>query len=273
MTAGFILTQMLRALAGIFSVYLLLIGVMALMQRRLIYLPERLDATMALHKISEQGLQPWPLGEPYRAVMAPPANPERDFKGTALIFHGNATSAYHFDPLFAPLQKLGWRVLVVEYPGYAGRAGRPSEHTIVADARETAIMARRAFGGPIMLIGISIGTGVATALASEPSIGAAVVTLITPFDTLTSVAQFHYPWLPVRLFLSERWDNIAALKNYGGTLNIVSAGHDKVMPQAALERLLRAYPHANHIKLPAATHNDWFWHLKDEDYVRLTTLR
>lgn len=269
-TTSSILAQVSRALLGVFSLYLLLVGAMALMQRRLIYLPERLDEAVALRKIAAQGLQAWPPGESYRAVVREGGVAPESYQGVALVFHGNATSAYHFDLLFTPLERLGWRVVVVEYPGYAGRVGVPTEHTIVADARETAMMAKQAFGGQVMLVGISIGCGVASALAADPTIDAAVVTLITPFDSLVKVAQAHYPWLPVRLFLSDKWDNLTALKEYGGKLNIISAGHDKVVPAAALEPLLQANPGAEHIVLPKATHNDWFWHLTDQHFERIT---
>jgi pimeloyl-ACP methyl ester carboxylesterase len=84
-----------------------------------------------------------------------------------LVFHGNAGSA--LDRKYYPdaLEKLGYRVILVEYPGYGGRRGKLGEGSFVADARDLVTLARDEFGDPIYVWGESLGCGVAIAVAAD----------------------------------------------------------------------------------------------------------
>jgi pimeloyl-ACP methyl ester carboxylesterase len=249
--------------------YLLLVAVFAVFQRRVIYFPETLTAEQAAVQFKLRHLAPWPAGEPFRAVVRPPQDGEAFTNGTMLVFHGNATSAYQLDDLFGPLQKRGWRAVLAEFPGYAGRPGTPSEAALIADARETAKCVRALHPGPLALFGLSLGTGVAAALAADPEIHADAVILATPFDSLVNVGAWHYPWLPVRLLLLDRWDSVAALRSYRGSLRILMAEHDEVVPEFSTRRLLKAFPRATLTVVPEASHNDWLWQMTDREWNAL----
>lgn len=246
--------------------YLLLVIAIAVFQRRLIYFPEHLPEELAMQQIKLRGLVPWPEDEAYRAVVRPVQEGETFTNGTALVFHGNATSAYQLDDLIAPLQQRGWRVMLAEFPGYAGRPGEPTEASITADARETAKLIRARHSGKLMLFGISIGTGAAAAIAADPEIKADMVVLVTPFDSLTTIAVKQYPWLPVRLLLRDRWNSVAALRDYHGPLSVLMAEHDEVVPAASTQRLLKAYPRATLLTIPGASHNDWLWQMGKQEW-------
>ena len=249
--------------------YLLLVIACAFFQRRLVYFPETLTEKQTADMLRLYKVAPWPEGEPYRAVIRQPRDGEAFTNGTVLVFHGNATSAYQLDDLFAPLQKRGWRVVLAEFPGYAGRAGIPTEATIIADARETAKRVRASYPGTLALFGISLGTGVASALAADPEVYADAVILVTPFDSLASVGARHYPWLPVRLLLRDRWDNVAALRDYRGAIRVLMAADDEVVPAASTRRLLKAFPRATLTTIQEASHNDWFERMTDRDWDAL----
>lgn len=248
---------------------LLLVVTLALFQRRLIYFPEKLTEAEAAKRFHRHHVTPWPEGELYRAVIRQPRDGEAFTNGTVLVFHGNATSAYQLGGLSAPLQKRGWRVVLAEFPGYAGRAGIPTEAAITADARETAKRVRASYPGPLALFGISLGTGVASAIAADPEVYADAVILATPFDSLVSVGARHYPWLPVRLLLRDRWDSVAALRDYRGTVRVLMAADDEVVPAASTRRLLDAFPRAVLTVIPEASHNDWFERMTDRDWDAL----
>ena len=252
------------------GVCLLLLIALVTFQRRLIYFPETLTATQAEEMFRRHHVTPWPEGEPYRAVTRPPREEGEAFtNGTVLVFHGNATSAYQLDDLFAPLQKRGWRVVLAEFPGYAGRTGIPTEATITADARETARRVRASYPGALALFGISLGTGVASAIAADPEVYADAVILATPFDSMVNVGAKHYPWLPVRFLLRDRWDNVAALRDYRGVIRVLMAEDDEVVPAASTRRLLKAFPRATLITIQEASHNDWFERMTDRDWDAL----
>jgi pimeloyl-ACP methyl ester carboxylesterase len=259
--------EILRVAAGVLvGGYLLLVAVFAVTQRRLIYFPEQLTAEQVAVQFRLRRLAPWPEGEPYRAVVRPHQGEEAFTNGTVLVFHGNATSAYKLDDLFDPLMKRGWRAVLAEFPGYAGRPGTPSEAALIDDARETAKRIRACYPGPLALFGISLGSGVAAAVAADPEVRADAVILATPFDSLATVGAWHYPWLPVRLLMRDRWDSIAALSGYRGPLRVLMAGDDEVVPAFSARRLLEVFPRAALTVVPEASHNDWLWRMTDREW-------
>jgi len=109
--------------------------------------------------------------------------------------------------------------------------------------------------GNIAVIGRSLGSGVASYVASERAVEKLV--LVTPFDSLANVAQAHYRWLPVRWLLSDTYPSHRYLQRYRGPLLIVRAGRDQVIPPGNTDRLLAslAIP-AEVVDFPAADHND-----------------
>lgn len=97
---------------------------------------------------------------------------------------GNAGAAIDRSYYVRALEPLGYRVLLMEYPGYGGRPGSPSETTLTRDARASIELARQAFGQPIFLWGESLGSGVVAAVVADPTLPVAAVILLTPWDSL-----------------------------------------------------------------------------------------
>src|SRR5215469_8737562 len=144
-------------------------------------------------------------------------------------------------------------LFVVEYPGYADRAGKPSERALYEAAAEA--FEQLPTNGPTYLLGESLGTGVAACLAGRFPEQVAGVIMLAPFNRLAAVAQAHYLWLPVRLLLTERFPAEAHLRNYHGPLAALVGGQDRVIPQKFGRRLYDGYagpkrlwefPHADH---------------------------
>jgi uncharacterized protein len=94
---------------------------------------------------------------------------------------------------------------------------------------------------PIYLVGESLGSGVASYLAGTYSNKISGVVLISPFTSLTDVAQSHFPLLPVRLLLIDRFPSEKYLNNYHGKLGITVDGKDTVVPKKFGLRLYNGY--------------------------------
>src|SRR5690606_22871894 len=130
------------------------------------------------------------------------------------------------------LAPLGLRVLLAEYPGYGPRPGALGEESLVADAVQTIAAARQAFGEPLLLVGESLGAGLAAAAARAAGADAGIsgLLLITPWDRLANVAAYHYPWLPVTWLLKDRYDSAANLAAARLPVTVVVASNDEIVP-------------------------------------------
>ena len=178
---------------------------------------------------------------------------------TVLVFHGNAGNRAHRGPLAAALHRHGLQVLLVDYRGYGGNAGTPSEHGLAADSR-----AARAYlaGRPdvdqsrLVYFGESLGTAVAIDLAVEHPPAALV--LRSPFTSMADLGQHHYPFLPVRLLLRDRFAAIDQIRQIRVPLLVIAGGHDRIVPTENSRRLYdAAIAPKTLLVLPDADHNDY----------------
>jgi pimeloyl-ACP methyl ester carboxylesterase len=82
--------------------------------------------------------------------------------------------------------------------------------------------------------------------------------LITPWDTLLSVAKEHFPWLPARLFLRDEYDSIGNLRAYQGRIAVIGAEQDVTIPLRHAQALFASLPGEKKIwTIGGAGHNDW----------------
>jgi pimeloyl-ACP methyl ester carboxylesterase len=150
-----------------------------------------------------------------------------------------------------------WEVWVVEYPGYGGRAGTPGKEAFIRAGREALDQLRAADRRPIHLLGESIGSGTASALAGELRSGIAGLLLLVPFARLEEVAREKFPYLPVRLLLRDKFDNVAALADFTGPAVFVVATRDEVVGADQGRKLAQSYRGPGLlVELPGAGHND-----------------
>ncbi len=134
----------------------------------------------------------------------------------------------------------GWSLLTLNYRGYGRSEGKPGEAELFADAlRIYDYAASRAQGGRVAVMGRSLGSGVAVYLASQRP--AAAVILVSPYDSVESVAKGIYPYLPVGLMLKHRFDSLARAPKIKAPLLCLVASDDRVIPRPHSERLYAAW--------------------------------
>ena len=236
-----------------------LIGVCAMyfLQNFFIYYPQKTDPQHIKQAAESRNLRLWPDSvKTYRGFVSPDPSPQS--RGTILVFHGNAGQALDRTYYAGALSRLGYRVILAEYPGYGSRPGKTSEKEFTADAVESIRLASMEFGGPIYLIGESLGCGVASAAVAKTMIPIDGVALITPWDSIINVARDKYWFLPVKWMLKDRYDNVANLANYRGPVAVVMAGQDGIIPNRLTQRLYDSLPQPKRLwTFPKAGHNSW----------------
>ena len=119
-------------------------------------------------------------------------------------------------------------VIAFHYRGYAPSTGSPSAEALLADAPAVYDHAVELLKPKrTVLVGFSIGSGVAARLAAQRP--AAGVVLVTPFDSLKAAAQSLYPWVPIGPFFSHEIDAAGALEGSDVPIAIVAAGRDSII--------------------------------------------
>jgi len=230
---------------------LVFLAAIFLWQDRLLYFP----AATTVERVAHGGLRPWPSSQDFRGLLAEPADAAR---GTAIVFHGNAGHVGDRAFYAHALTPLGLRVILAEYPGYGPRAGVPGEARFTADAEETVVLAHRQYGGPLLLIGESLGAAVAAAAgAQQPDLTTGLL-LITPWDRLAHVGSHHYPWLPVKWMLRDDYDSQQRLARFDRPVVVVVAERDQIVPARLGTALHDALGGSKRlVVIKASDHNDW----------------
>ena len=243
--------KMMETVLWIAVACLVFLAAIFLWQDRLLYFP----AGTTVERVTGGALRAWPSPQDFRGLVAEPAGAVR---GTAVVFHGNAghvgDRAFYADAL----TPLGLRVILAEYPGYGPRAGALGEASLVADAEETVALAHRQYGGPLLVMGESLGAAVAAAAGARHRDLTAGLLLITPWDRLAHVGSHHYPWLPVKWMLRDDYDTLARLARFDRPVVVAVAERDRIVP-ARLGRALHAALAGPKrlVVVHASDHNDW----------------
>jgi pimeloyl-ACP methyl ester carboxylesterase len=241
-----------RAVIGCGIFYTILCLIFFVAQRSLLFFPT--------HNLPISRLDPWVRDGVIVGYCREVPSPNTVW----LMMHGNAGQASNRDYVLEHLSAHD-ALYVLEYPGYGARGGSPSRSSIDAAARQAYNDLRTMYPQtPVCVIGESIGSGPAAMLATLPQPPDKMV-LITPFDSLYRVASRHYFFLPVRLLLLDRWDNVATLGDYPGEVHIYGAKADRVIPADHARSLAQACKNATVHLIPGG-HNDW----SRSDEVKIT---
>ncbi|TQN37319.1 hypothetical protein FHU33_3965 [Blastococcus colisei] len=176
---------------------------------------------------------------------------------TVLVANGNGGHRGLRAPLAEELADAGLGVLLFDYRGYGGNPGSPSEQGLARDVR-----AARQFllddgvdPGRLLYFGESLGAAVVTELATEhPPAG---LVLRSPFVDLASVAAVHYPVLPVRALLRDRFPVAEQIARVDVPTTVVYGSADLIVPPEQSRAVADAAAHLHRlVEVPGADHND-----------------
>jgi len=207
-----------------------------------------------------------PDGKTLKGVSIPPDDADST-KTLVLGFGGNAWNgqdvAEYLHELFPDHE-----VTAFHYRGYPPSTGSPSAEALIADAPlvyDAAV--HRAKPARVIVIGFSIGTGVAAQLSASRKLDGLI--LVTPFDSLKGVAQSMYPWLPIGPLFAHEIDAATPLRNSHLPVAIIAAEHDQIVAGERTAALRKAIPNLVYDRTIArAGHNDIYARSDFHDAMR-----
>lgn len=217
------------------AIYLLALAAFALGQRKLLYFPyarEVAPSMVGLEQAEVLHLQT-DDGESLLAWLIAPS-PGRPL---ILYFHGNASGLANRGFLFQELTASGDGLLAVEYRGYPGSTGWPSEDGLLRDGEATYAKAL-ALGVPaarIVAMGESLGTGVAVDLAARHEVGALV--LDSAYSSIVDIAAARLWMLPVRLLMRDTFRSDEKIGKVAAPVLMVHGTADAIVPIRSGEKL------------------------------------
>ena len=250
--------RVLQVLATLMVIVVVVLALAYFFQRSLIYLPstdpvppagEVLPGARDVRLETADGLE---LGAWYVPATG------RGLGVSVLLAHGNAGDRALRAPLAAALAARGMSVLLFDYRGYGGNPGDPTEEGLALDARAARSYLVDELRVPqerLVYFGESLGCAVVTELAAEHPPGGLM--LRSPFTELADVAGEHYPFLPVRLLLKDRYPLAERIRDVRVPTVVVYGSADSVVPAEQSRTVARvAGGPVTSIEQPGADHND-----------------
>ena len=251
---------LVRGLLAVTPVMGVLMGILWTFQRQLIYYPDPSAVPPAadviagardvtLHTSDGLELSAW--------FLPAPAAPRPVDDMAVLFAPGNGGNRLGRADFAVELQRRGFAVLLMDYRGYGGNPGSPSERGVAADAI-AAVQALEQLGYPpesTIYFGESLGTGVVATLQEErPPAG---MVLRSPFTELADVGAQHYPWLPVRLLLRDRFPVLELVAMSDVPTTVIYGDRDSVVPTSLSARVAAGAASLHEeVVLQGADHND-----------------
>jgi fermentation-respiration switch protein FrsA (DUF1100 family) len=178
--------------------------------------------------------------------------------GHAVVIHfpGNGDYLAGLAGRFRDITADGTGLVALSYRGYAGSSGRPSEQGLLEDAAAAYAFTAARYGvDQIVVWGFSLGSGVAVALAAEQPIGKLI--LEAPYTSLVDVAATHFPLVPVRWLVRDRFHSDARIARVTAPLLIMHGARDATIPISFGERLFAlAREPKQFVRFPEGGHND-----------------
>lgn len=236
--------------------YLGVLAVLLALENVLVYHPAKASESWALPPSREVQDITLATGDGARIHAWWWPNGNRD----ALLFcHGNAGNLSHRGPEIGAIrQQLDVSVLIFDYPGYGKSDGQPSEAGCYAAANaayQWLVDTEKVDPHRLIIFGESLGGGVAVDLAQRQPHRALVV--VKTFTSAPDVARQIYPWLPVRLLMRNRFNNLEKIKACSHPVFVAHGTDDDLIPFNHGQQLYEAASSPKFFfPMPGIGHND-----------------
>lgn len=250
----------MRACRGLLSAlwiavcgYLVVLVGLYAFQRDLLYQPDRTVLPPAEFGLAGAAVEHIKTadGEDIMVWWIPPSAPE---KPTFLYLHGNGGNLSYRPNRFARLAADESGVMAVSWRGYAGSTGKPTEEGLMLDAKAAyEVLRSRVEPSRIVLVGESLGTGIAVKLAAEVPVSAVI--LDSGYSSILDVASDKFPWIPARWLLWDAYRADLAAPSVSVPVFQVHCIDDPVIPIKFGRQLNALFPrHAGIIEIPGRCH-------------------
>ena len=279
-----ILSRVLRVakkpLRTLFAVYFGLVILLGFLQRKLIYhptvanelpvaefpnvtriYPEAQDIRLCCSENTELG--GWLLKS------SPGTTSEKIERPLVVFFHGNAGDRSGRFWWYHALSQSNVDILAIDYHGYGDSLGEPSEEALYRSAEAAWTYAVQDLGyssSQVFIMGVSLGGAAAVHLAYETCQSGespAGLIVVATFSSMTDVASSHYPWLPVRAILVDRYPSEEKISQVTCPILNLHGDQDRIVEQNCGLQLFEAAPaesacgfRRRWVNLSGAGHND-----------------
>lgn len=232
--------------------YLAFLGIMYFFQRKLIYLPSKARPSLESFKdyteVQTQTKDNLTLTHWYARKGWP----------YIVVLHGNAGNIEDRAYKFKFLVNQGYSVLLVSYRGYGNNPGQPTEQDLISDstlALKWLLKHEKISSKDVVLLGESLGSGVAIALATQYPVKGLIFD--GAYSSITDVGESTYPFIPVRRLLKDTWDSESRIQKVQSPTLFIHSKNDSVVPFRFAQKLFQAANKPKkHIWLEHSSHND-----------------
>ena len=194
-------------------------------------------------------------GELLEALYSAPA----EGRAAAIFFHGNADSVVNYSFFAHTLSERGMGLLAISYRGYGGSTGSPSETGLITDGTAALDWLTARHDGPVILVGQSLGSAVAVAVAAE-RLTAGIVLISAP-DSILALAQSHYPYLPVAPLMRDPFRSDRKIAGVDAPKLFLHGDRDTIVPLRHGRALFELAPDPKDLRvLDGYGHNDLWSH-------------
>ena len=250
--------KMLLILTYAICIYALFVLLLFFFQRSFLYFPskEKIDISY----FTNSGLKEIELNTTDGLVLKAWFKKPTTKNGfTILIMHGNAGHVGHRVEKFKRFITTGYGFLFLEYRGYGGNPGKPTEKGLYYDALSALefLSKQKILSDKIILYGESLGCGLAVKLSSKTAFAATV--LEAPFTSIADVAQRQYWYVPAKWFVLDRYDILKEIVNIKSPLLVIHGEKDNIINISLGKKVFDAAPQPKEaLFVPNAGHNNLF---------------
>ena len=228
-----------KAILVLLSIYIMVISLLYFLQEKMLFLPSVLDQNYTYN--FEQPFEELFLNMEDGAIINAIHFKTEHPKGVILYFHGNAGDLSRWGSIAESFVEMNYDVFIIDYRTYGKSIGALSEQAFYDDAQYCYDYLKEQYAeNEITLYGRSLGTGIATYLASENSPKQLI--LETPYYSIVDVAASKFPILPVEKLLKYKFPSFQFIKTVTCPISIFHGTQDEVIPMESAQKLFEVSP-------------------------------